>query len=412
VVVQAAVFTIVLIATLTLYPAGDMIAWIGSYFDARRDGDWLRYLWLPHIEHRVPVVRILVAADVLLFHGSGLALVCAATLAVLTTAVMAYRVLRPGFSPDDAAPPLAGVGVMIVLTTEAAVDASTPVNVIYPLAVACAVAALLLFRPARGRPWRGVAAIGMAIMAGFCCAWGLAVWPALAWLAWRGRAARAWVVGIVAVAVADAGLYTYPRSAALICGAWRAVMPPLQFGRFLVAFAGLPLSRDAALAPVGAVVGVAMLAAGAAALTRTARGDRQRVVGQAFIVAGLAGAILVAAGRAGLADGDHLPVRYSFLLVPLHLGLLLVAMPLVPGRRMRTVAVGLAVWLLVLQVAASVPALRIASARRDALARFYAGERDPAMNPALLFDADTAAGILRKAGWGEAAPPRPRGATR
>jgi hypothetical protein len=361
-----------------------MVAWIGSYLDARRGGDWLQYLWLPHIEHRVPMVRILVAADVVLSHGSGLVLVSAATFAILMTAMTAYRLVRSGRSLGDAALPVATVAVMIVLTTEAAVDASTPVNVIYPLAVACAMGALLLFRPSPVRAWRGVAAVGLAILAGFGCAWGLAVWPALAWLASRGRAASAWLVGIVVVAMADTGLYTYPRSAALIGGALHAVVPPLRFAGFLIAFAGLPLSRDVALAPIGAALGVAILGAGLAALALAPRGDRDRVVGQALIVAGLAGAVLVAAGRAGPTDGDHLPVRYSFLLVPLHVGLLMVAMSVVRERRLGGVAAGLALCLLVLQVAAALPAIRIAAARR--------GERDPGM-------------MLRKAGWGEAAPP-------
>ncbi len=351
-----------------------MVAWLAAYRDARRDGDWLAYLWLPHIEHRVPLVRVLVAGDVALTHGSGLVLVCAATLAVTITACMVYRLVGSG----AAGRPFAWLAVMAVLTTEAAVDCSAPANIIYPLAVTGVVAAVLLFRPARPRTWRRVAAFGAAILAGFSCAWGLAVWPALAWLAWRGGA-RGWVAGILVAAAAYAGLYTYPATVALLGGAWRAAMAPAQFAGFLIAFAGLPLTRDAGLAPLGSVLGVAMLGAGAAALALPARGDGERVAGQALIVAGLAGAVLVAMGRAAADAGDHVPVRYSFLLVPLQVGLLMVALSV--GRRWVMGAARVAACLLVLQVGAAGPAIRIAAARRD-----------PGMS-------------LRQAGWGEAAPP-------
>ncbi|HTZ70663.1 MAG TPA: hypothetical protein VMB71_08440, partial [Acetobacteraceae bacterium] len=86
---QWGVALLVFAAALTPYPAWDMFSWIAAWFAARRDGAWLAYLWAPHNEHRLPLIRLLVGADATWCGGRGIVLIGAAALAVPAMAWMA-----------------------------------------------------------------------------------------------------------------------------------------------------------------------------------------------------------------------------------------------------------------------------------------------------------------------------------
>jgi hypothetical protein len=396
---QAAVFAVVLCATLTPYPALDMFSWLQSWLDLRRDGDWAAYLWAPHNEHHLLFTRALVALDMACCGGRGVALIVAATACVALAAGLAYRAARHALAPH-ASPALAWLAPMLVLGTAAAVDASTPINTVYPLAVAAVLGIVLLYGPPKSPTWRPVLAFCAAPLAACCGAWGFCVWPALAWLAWARPARQRWLATITAAALAYATLYiaTLPNfrfgpPAAGLAGSL------LRGALILPWLAGLPLSRAPVLAPAGATLGGALIAAGFLALIWPPHAQSSRRVAQALIVAGLAGAILVAAGRAAVEAPDQLPVRYTILLLPLHLGLLLTAFGVLRDHpaRARTIlpaGAGLAIALLIMNGAAVAPAIRIATARRAVLQRFYGGARDPAMTATVFPDLATADRIL------------------
>ena len=409
--VYAAVFVYYLQATIIVQPFWDMYSHVLRYLRFREDGAWWAYLWEPHVQHRHVWMRLLTAFDVEAFSGVAYPFIVAAAVCLLLTAWLLGREVRM-IAPRELRVAVGCFVVMLVLTSVAAVDCAIPINGVYPQAVLFTVLTLVLFDGAgesgsadqRHRHWRRAAAVLAAAGAAFANAAALALWPILIWTAWRVRAGSTWIAALIISAVAFIGLYVYglplaPQGAA---GAgdgagFLAGDRLLRMADYLVAYLGLPWTRAAALSIPGRGVGAALLIAGIFAVLRHGfirpPGGRLERLAVGLIMFSMASALLAALGRADVDPDVRVPVRYSVLVAPLHIGLLWLACPYLsrqwatPERRpiLQTLMVGAGVLLLVQQVAAGEAAVATTDAMRATIRRFIAGDTDPAMTR-VIFD--------------------------
>ena len=409
--VYVAVFAYYLQATIIVQPFWDMYSHVLRYLRFRDDAAWWAYLWEPHVQHRHVWMRLLTAFDVEVFSGVAYPFIVASAACLLLTAWLLGREVRT-IVPRELRVAVGCLVVMLVLTSVAAVDCAIPINGVYPQAVLFTVLTLVLFDGAgesgsadqRHRHWRRAAAVLAAAGAAFANAAALALWPILIWTAWRVRAGRTWIAALIISAVTFIGLYVYglplaPQGAA---GAgdgagFLAGDRLLRMADYLVAYLGLPWTRAEALSIPGRGVGAALLIAGIFAVLRHGfirpPGGRLERLAVGLIMFSMASALLAALGRADVDPDVRVPVRYSVLVAPLHIGLLWLACPYLsrqwatPARRpiLQTLMVGAGVLLLVQQVAAGEAAVATTDAMRATIRRFIAGETDPAMTR-VIFD--------------------------
>jgi hypothetical protein len=333
---QFVLFAVFLDRTMILRPFTDMIYWIDSYLNARQHGDLLSYLWLPHNEHHFVIVRLLTALDTAAFRASGVPFVVTATVATIVSALIIYVEFRRDKQLTGPLRVLACLSPMLLLTTAAAVDCSIPTNCVYPLSVVFLVATLALF--CRGREFapdvgtQRTAALVTAILASFSNAVGLAIWPALLYLAWRVGASKKWLVGIGALGICYGLFYVWTLPSFGPGGPSRIDLDHLvKMANYLFAYLGLPLSRSSELDLVSRGLGAGLLVAAVIAilfdviLRRPA--TRLHLIGICLIIIGLGVAFLAAIGRVDIEQEVKLPVRYSILVALLHIGLLALALP-------------------------------------------------------------------------------------
>ena len=407
--IQAALFAAVLWRTMILRPFWDMFSWLGDAL--RMDGGPLAYLWKPHNEHHMLLVRLLAAVDVQT-GVRGVPFVVAGTVAVLASAWMVLGQLRRTAGPVLV--PVAWLGPMLLLTAPASVDCSIPINTVYPLALVWIVAALVLFDGEAGRtpatPARRCAALAAAALAGLANAVGMVAWPALLWSARQGGASRRWLAGIGAAGVAYAALYLagLPQGGAGTAGPLPAPLRLLKMLDYLLATLGLPLSRAPGLGAASRALGAVLLIVGAVTLLRdtfTARPKtRLHRFGTGLVMVALATALLAAIGRVDLEPEVKVPVRYAVLIAPLHVGLLALALEWGASRPRRqggflAAAAGLAAALLVLQVFGGRSAVLAADVIAATLDRYDAGVREPGMERVVfpdLAEADRITAALRQ----------------
>jgi hypothetical protein len=383
-----------------------MFSWLDAYLQARKNGTLLAYLWLPHNEHHMVLIRVLTAIDVSAFHASGVPFVVAATTALVITALLVLIELRPVQSPLGA---LAWLGPMLLLSTAAAVDCSIPINSVYPLALVFVVATLVLFdgEAERGRftSSRRVAGILMAILASMANAVGLIAWPVLLWSAWRGGAKRTWLLTIIAIGGAYGmiymhGLQSFDQSDPVPI---LTVVHLRKMADYLLVYLGLPLSRAPGLGLPARLLGGVLLVTGAVAIVRdmvSPKDDtRLHRIGIGLVMAALAAAFLAAVGRVDLDPDVKVPVRYALMVAPLHIGLLALALSAL-ARRTSSVQAGaqrrqvvclaigaaLAAVLLLLQVMAGRSAVIASGAIATTLDHYQAGFRDPGMERVVFPD--------------------------
>jgi hypothetical protein len=266
-------------------------------------------------------------------------------------------------------------------------DASAVINMTYVHAVAFAVAAILLAEwPTRRPVVRAAGALAYAFAASLGSAAGLAVWPALLIAAWRSGP-RGWTLSVLVAGLMFAALYAWGQGAPSATG----VHPPEQLrladaALLLVNYLGLPWGR--ALGGAGWLLGLGMLFAALAAVAfkgrRGAPGAERAAV--ALILFSLATAAMAGAARAGVIAADRAPIRYAVFLIPLHVGLWVLALPhlrrawLRRPRAMAGALVAAAAAMLLHQAAMGLYAERTADASLRAIADFRAGRREPSMS--------------------------------
>ncbi len=392
---QTALFIALVARAAILRPCRDMFSWIGADLERGSNAGWGAYLWQPHNEHHLVLIRLLTAAAVTWCHGNGAPFIVTATVALLATAAMLHAAWRDAPPSSRRFAPLAA---MLLLTVPAAADCAIPVNTVYPLALFCIVAALVWFDSASERrrhtAGRRAAACGAALLASLGSGVGLVAIPALLWAAWRSGARR-WLIPLAVGAAVYGAFYVHglPINLAAPAGLGHFA----KMAGYATAFAGLPLSRVPFCGFFGRALGAVLIFLGIAILAHDAvtRNDISRLhrISLALIVAGLGATALASTGRVDLSPDIQLPLRYALMAAPLHAGLL---GWLVCTRR------GIPAWaggafagiILLLQIATA-PALVAASdAVSTTLDQFDAGVRTPAMRTVIFPDLATADDIM------------------
>ncbi|HVZ09814.1 hypothetical protein [Rhodopila sp.] len=419
-VVQGGGFLMILWRTRINAPFEDMLQWLDAYRTARHSGAWAAYYLGFFQEHRLVWMKLLTAMDASLFRSTGWVFIAAGTLSLAGVALLLTREFRRGLPSAGPVSALVWLCPMLVLTAANAVDCSVPVNTVYPLTLLCVVGACVAIGgPAEAGPLptgRGIAAILLAAAAGLANAVGLLAWPVLLWSAWRCRAGTGWLVAIVVTG----GVYGVAYLHGLVLspgGVATGLSASARLGRqlgYLLAYLGLPLSRVPALRLFGEALGLVLLLAAIAAIVRFGllgpAITRLERIAVGLIMFSLGGAALAALGRSQFAAGIELPVRYTVLVTPLHVGLLALGLRWLadhprtdrwPGAVLAGGA-ALAVVLLAQQAVGGRTAVAAADVMRGRIARFYAGQHDPEIEK-LVFQtgldrADAIVAALRREG--------------
>lgn len=425
--IQLGLFGWYLNANIIRHLYWDMYSWVLHYLDYRAQGGWWAYVWGSHDVHRPVFIRLLTAFDIEVFSGASYPFIAFTTACHVATGWLLWRECQNGVHGGFGRA-LGRLVLMLVFTSVAAVACAVPLNNGYLHVLTCAVLAIVLFDGAEenrgaGRfsvHWRRAGAVLAAIAAPFASAVGWAVWPILFWIAWRGRAGRAWIAAITVVATAFVLVYLQGLSIGQAAGPSPArALDSLDsaMGRlnYLVTYLGLPWTRADALSVPGRICGAMLLGAGAwAVLARgvlRAPSGRLERIGLALVMFSLGTALLASIGRVDLVpdEGVLVPVRYSSLVAPLYIGLLWIVSPALQrvwndAARSRIVAagvVGVCVLLLVQQVGVGQAATAITSRMRTTIEQFEAGQTSPEMRDVVFSDLDQARReweIIRHAG--------------
>jgi hypothetical protein len=385
---QLVSFSYFLWETMIRTPFQDMLAWIVSYLYFKDHGDFGAYLWGLHNEHRLVWVRLLTIIDVELFHAAGLAFIVAGTASLLASAVIAFLFIRRALRDSGSTSQAAWLAPMLILTSASAVDCAIPINTVYPIALFFMIGSVALFEG--GTDGRRALALPVAAAAAFGNGAGLVIWPVLVWAAWRQKAGLIWVVTVALLGGLFIGLYTHgtPSTTPLA-----TALQADQFTRdnasrmvsYALTYLALPFSRAPSLATVSHVIGLVLLAASLFAIARVSLIERANTrlnrFDSALILIALGSAAVAAIGRSHLDPDVRVPVRYTVLVAPMHIGLLCLAIQCL-GRRARSasgwiVVSSFAAALLAMQVLIGRPGIRVSNEMRLAIHAYYLGNRDP-----------------------------------
>jgi hypothetical protein len=406
-------------ATMIRRPYWDMFHYVLDYLGYPQQGGFLDYLWSQYTnsEHRQIWMRLMTAIDVGALRGTAYPFLVFASACVVGLALITAReIARAGL-----AAPLRQIGIFFVIllafSTATVVDCSVAIEGIYPQTAAFATLTLT-FAAAAGeggpRAWQcWTGAIAAAIGAGLACTLGLLVWPILLWAAWRSMADWRWIAALALAASAFIALYLHGlhfsgEAAAALQGnaVFYASDHLRQTGDAFLTFLGLPWSRAPSLWLAGRIIGALLLVLSIAVLLRRgfllspragAQGRLERFC-LGLIAFSLATAAVAAIGRASVETEGILPVRYSVLMTPLHIGLLGLALIWLSERNLlagqwrwvRPATIGLGLVFLVQQVAAGQAEATKAAIMNASIADFMAGKRDAAMTHIVYHDLDYA----------------------
>jgi hypothetical protein len=383
--------------TAILEPYSDMFDWVERYYRLQADGDFGRYLWAPHNFHHLVWTFLVLDLDIRVFGANGYLFPAVGVLCLAATAVMLAYTAAKAAGPGLGLVGAGGAMALSVLGCDV-LDANTHILTTYLHALVFAVAATLLAE-APGRRLariRLAAALACALAAGLGNAAGLAVWPALLFGAMRRRD-RAAMLAILAVGGAFATLYGAGEAAPLN-PAGGAVGPhrALQAIGLILNYLGLPWVRG--IPSAGGAIGMVISAASAAAIAldvrRTASWPERAAA--PLILFSLGTAVMAGLARTGVSGPDVAPMRYAVFLIPLHVGLWILALPHLrralrqrPRSAVGAVAAAAAL-MLVQQGLMGVYAVRTADANLRVIADFRAGKRTPEMVPTIYSDAAAA----------------------
>jgi hypothetical protein len=317
----------VLWRTAVLTPYSDEIDWIQRWRDLQLHGDWRAYLLTPVNLHRLPWMFGLIAFDIQALGGTNLPLIVSGALSL---GLMAWLLGREAAaaSPAPLALPAAALATMLVLMAGSVFDAATPICVNYTHGAALAVAAMILADggPHDGLHGRRAAALLVAMAAALGDAAALTVWPVLALGAIRRRD-WTWLTAALVVGVVFIGLYASSQGAEARSSTHGAAQDPVDALRLSLNVLMLPWTRlSLGLAWIGGLL-VALVGLAAVLVRGGGRASRTERIACSFILFSLGVAAMAGLGRSSLPDALNVPLRYAVLLAPLHVGLLMLALP-------------------------------------------------------------------------------------
>jgi hypothetical protein len=375
--------------TRVLRPFADQLDLVHFYFRYQEVGGLFGYLFEPHTVHRLPFYRMLIALDVDVFGGTGLPFVVVAVLCFLGLAVMLAREAAAAAGPLKLA--LVVLSLRLLLGSTTAANLSVPANTPAVHAVFFTVLTIILAERVEGSNpvaigWRRVGALAGAVAAAFTNAVGLVIWPLLAFKAWRGgKADRPWLA-LVLVFGGAFGLAYLAGQHGASGGFVFETASILKAVDYFFAFLGLPWAR--ALAVEGRLIGVALFAAALFAIWSKGRcgASRAERIAVAFIVLSLGTALLAAIARKDVSAVVDVPARYRIYMVPMHIGLMMLATPWVERQwvlRRRVTQAALVACLsllLVQQVLVGMVSSAAARHARETITAFHQGLRQPDMD--------------------------------
>lgn len=368
-----------------LAPYSDEIDWIQHWRDLKANGDWTGYLLAPVNLHRLPWMFGLIALDIDNLGGTNIPLIVSGAFSV---AAMAWMLAREAAwaAPPPLAAPAAAVAAMLALMAGIVLDAATPICVNYTHGAVCAVAAIVLAEGGveDGLSWRRAAALLAAIIAALGDAAALAVWPVLAFGGLRRRD-WTWLSAVLLLGAVFIGLYASGQGAQTASSTHSARQHPLTALHLSLNYLALPWVRlSLGWAWLG---GLAIAAVGLAAVAFRGgpRASNAERIACGLILFTFGTAAMAGLGRSGQPDPLNVPLRYSVLLTPLHVGGLMLALPYAGQlwRKNRSFAQGVIAAALVLLAAQNtVMAVKVIEAGdmvRGAVAAFRDGRRSSEM---------------------------------
>jgi hypothetical protein len=368
-----------------LTPYSDEVDWIQRWRDLQLHGDWRAYLLTPVNLHRLPWMFGLIAFDIQAFGGTNLPLIVSGALSL---GLMAWLLGREAAaaSPAPLALPAAALAAMLALMAGTILDAATPICVNYTHGAALAVAAMILAdgAPHEGLGWRRAAALLVAMAAALGDAAALAVWPVLALSAIRRRDWR-WLTAVLVVGAVFVGLYASGQGADARSSAHGAVQDPADALRLSLNVLMLPWTRlSLGLAWIGGLL-VALVGLAAVLVRGGRRASRTERIACSFILFSLGVAAMAGLGRSGLPGALNVPLRYGVLLAPLHVGLLMLALPYAgalwrTNRRLaQTLCAAVLILAFVQNALMAVKVVHASDVVRTTLDDFRQGRRTPEM---------------------------------
>jgi hypothetical protein len=374
----------VLWRSAVLTPYSDEIDWIARWYALRANHDWAAYLLAPVNFHRLPFLFWLLAFDIQDTGGTNLAMIASGALGLALMAVVLARQAATA-APPPMKLPGAALAAMLTLMAGSVLNAATPINVNYIHGALLAVVAIVLAEGADRRSllWRGPLALLFAMAAGLGDGAALAVWPALA-LGPVRRRQWAWLGAVVLAGGLFLSCYLRGQLGQAGASAGGALQHPFTALRFALAYLMLPWSRLLlGYAWIGGLV--VAVAATAAVVWRGGRAETSEGKASALIVFTLVTAVMAGLGRSTLGDPADVPLRYAVLVTPMHVGLLMMALPWagVLWRANRTAAqaaiAALVVGVLAQDALMAVKVIRASDVNRNLVADFNAGRRTPEM---------------------------------
>jgi hypothetical protein len=376
--VYLAAFAYAVWRTAILQPYSDMFDWVDRYYRFQANGDWAAYLLAPHNYHRPVWTFAILAADIGLFGGSGYPFIVVGVACLIGSAAVLAREATAA-APQNMKPPAGGLAAMLTLTAANVLDASVHLNTTYAHALVFSVLAIALAEPHDRRPqvtWERVAALACILLAAFGNAVGLVVFPVLAFAAVR-RGEWRWLAAVLAAAVVVIGLYASGQPP-LGGGEPRTLASLLRSGHLALSYLGLPWTR--AIPALGWAIGFVGLVLSAAALIFRggAGASRAERVAVMLILFSLGTAAMAALGRAEFGEPWDVPLRYAVFLAPMHVGLLMLALPYgakLPAKFSGAVAMIVAAVLLLQQFAGVVSVAKASDRIRQMKVDFEAGQR-------------------------------------
>lgn len=391
-------------ATPVLTPYSDMLDWVARYLDFRSNHDLGAYLLAPHISHRLVVTFLVLWADAGLFGAHGWLFVVVGVGALALTAGLLGKVAAPA-AQGDMAWVIGAAAAGLTLLPGGFLDATLHICTMYAEALALMVGAILLASPEGeddAAPRRMILALVCAVAAAFCNGVGLAVWPVLAFAAWRRNRmlGQAILVGGILFALAyfagQAGARALHPPQAASGGGLRGMA--LMFLSYL----GLPWTR--AVPRLGWALGLVLAGLSGWAILRRGRDDAPRAerVAVQLIQVSLITAVMAAVGRNGADLPTDVPLRYAVFLTPMHVGLLILAAPMLQAfvlkrpRGGQALLVAAALIFALHQLGAGVFVARTADINRARIAAFKSGDRSAPVLAVMYPDAAKAEAMLAR----------------
>jgi hypothetical protein len=386
-------------------PVMDTLDWFQLYGQRLQSGDWSGYLWTPYNEHRQVWSRILLAIDIRWFNGNGTAFAFFGLLLLIAmVAAVCWEILKSDCSVSLKATAIP-MAVLLLTPADTVVMIGMPIMGVFLYTAAFAVFSLVLLdgvvEQGRFSNYRRTAAIVAACLAAFGVSGGLLIWPVLIWSAWKGGLRSKWIAVITCVGGIFSALYVGGLHSPHSSWSSFAIDHFVRNLDYAIRFLGLPWSHLQQLVWPSRFIGVSIICLGGFFLIHnglsTQFGTRLERFGSALVLFTFLLAAAAAFARSDWLGDREMSIRYSVLVVLVHVGLLLCSLGYLQivwrgayRRPLQWLAITISVALVCQQIVAGRFVIREADQYKDSWSRFVAGDWTPEMLHYVYWDRDQA----------------------